>query len=59
MKIQKKIVNNMNYTKWMAIRKKSEKMINKHINDEDDIKFRYWLSLNILATKKCMEIDIR
>jgi hypothetical protein len=53
-----KVKNNMEYAKWRKIRVESEKMMQQHINDEDQTEFKFWCAQYSLALKKCREIEI-
>ena len=53
-----KVKNNIEYAKWRKIRVESEKEMQKHLNDDDQTEFKFWLAQYSLAVKKCKEIDI-
>lgn len=58
MKILKRVKNNLEYAKWRKIRKEALEEMTKHQHDADDTEFKYWAHLELLAMKKCIEIDI-
>ena len=53
-----KVKNNMEYAKWRKIRMESEKMMQQHMNDDDQTEFKFWCAQYALALKKCREIEI-
>ena len=59
MNIFKRTKNNLEYAKWKRVRNKSLEEAIKCLYDEDDTEFRYWVSKFNLATKKCIDIDIK
>ena len=56
--ILNKVKNNMEYAKWRKIREESEKMMQQHMNDDDQTEFKFWCAQYALALKKCREIEI-
>ncbi len=56
--IFRKVKNNVEYYKWMQIRKEALDKANEHMFDDDQTEFIFWMRRHTLACQKCNEIDI-